>query len=254
MEDSSEYLSGIKIQDFPSKGRVSRVKGRTTGRLHHLLSDLETNVFYLLDFEEAVIDIKEHYPLLDLFDGGIDLENINLDKFKNKKTDEQYMFTTTFVVTIKKENKERYLALSVKNENQLYKSTTLEKLEVERRYWTAKGIKWSIITNKDISIEKVENIKWLLLSDNGESVKQENLIANLIEDTIQAKSEIKIAALIGNISRLLNISEEIVLSEFKKLIIKGSLITDLREKILLSDEIIRFNFKDGGYFERCIIS
>lgn len=91
MEKIQEYKAAIKIQDFPSKGRVSRIKGRTTGRLHHLLTDLETNIFYLLDFEEDVIDIKEHYPLLDLMDGEVDLEDINLNKFKNKKTGEQYI-------------------------------------------------------------------------------------------------------------------------------------------------------------------
>lgn len=254
MEESNDYVSAIKTQDFPSKGRVSRVKSGTTGRLHHLLSDLETNVFYLLDFEESVIDIKEHYPLLDLFDDEVDLENINLNKFKNKETNEQYMFTTTFVVTIKNENKECYLALAVKNENQLYKSTTLEKLEVERRYWKSKGIKWHIITNKDISIEKVENIKWLLLSYSNESIEQEDLIIKLIEDTIQGNTNVKISTLMNNISKVLNIGEELVLAVFKKLIIERILNTDLNKKIRLSDELERFKLKDGEYFERCINS
>lgn len=44
MEKIQEYKPAIKIQDFLSKGRVSRIKGKTTGRLHHLLTDLETNI------------------------------------------------------------------------------------------------------------------------------------------------------------------------------------------------------------------
>ena len=44
-----EYKPWIQIQDFPSKGIVSRVKGRTTGRIHHLMSNLELRYFLLLD-------------------------------------------------------------------------------------------------------------------------------------------------------------------------------------------------------------
>jgi len=56
-----EYVLGIKIQDFSARGRVSRIKGKTTNRIHHLISDLEANLFYLLDFEKRITDIKEHY-------------------------------------------------------------------------------------------------------------------------------------------------------------------------------------------------
>lgn len=48
----SEYVPWVQIQDFPSKGIVSRVKGRTTGRVHHLVSNLELWYFYLIDWSE----------------------------------------------------------------------------------------------------------------------------------------------------------------------------------------------------------
>lgn len=249
-----EYQTGIKIQDFPSKGRVSRIKGRTTGRLHHLLSDLETNIFYLLDYDEKVTDIKEHYPLLDLMDINVDLDNIDLKKFMNKKTGEQYIFTTSFVVTLQDINSERYLAITVKNESQLYKSTTLEKLEVERRYWSKKEIDWCIVTNRDIVIERVENIKWLLLGNIDEEIEHENIIMDLIKDTIITNSNIRISKMLSNIGKVLNINEAIILSVLKKLITNGKLVTDLDKKILLTDELIRFKFKDGDSIGRCINS
>ena len=37
----ADYLPWIRVQDFASLGVVSRVKGRTTGRVHHLLSNNE---------------------------------------------------------------------------------------------------------------------------------------------------------------------------------------------------------------------
>lgn len=253
MEKIQEYKPAIKIQDFPSKGRVSRVKGRTTGRLHHLLTDLETNIFYLLDFEDKIIDIKEHYPLLDLMDGEVDLENINLNKFKNKKTGEQYIFSTTFVVTINDTNKEKYIALSVKNESQLYRGTTLEKLEVERRYWKVKGIEWSILTNRDININRVENIKWLLLNNDSGKIENEELITNLIEDTVESNNEITLNNMISNIAKVTYINEAIILTVFKRMISNKKLITDLNIKILLEDKLMRYKVAEGGEIVgRCI--
>ena len=56
---ASEYKPWIYIHDFSSNGIVSRVKGMTTGRIHHLLSNQELWYFYLLDWSEKAIDIRE---------------------------------------------------------------------------------------------------------------------------------------------------------------------------------------------------
>lgn len=53
-----EYKPWVQVQDFPSKGIVSRVKGRTTGRIHHLMSNLELRYFLLLDWSEKTMDIR----------------------------------------------------------------------------------------------------------------------------------------------------------------------------------------------------
>jgi hypothetical protein len=44
----ADYSPWIHIQDFPSSGMVSRVSGTTTGRIHHLMSNLELSLFYSL--------------------------------------------------------------------------------------------------------------------------------------------------------------------------------------------------------------
>ena len=60
-----DYIPWIKIQHFPSNGRVSRIKSWKTGRVHHFLSDLETKYFYYLEWQDDVIDIREQFPLID---------------------------------------------------------------------------------------------------------------------------------------------------------------------------------------------
>lgn len=58
-----EYKPWIQVQDFPSKGIVSRVTGCTIGRIYHLMSNLEHRYFYLLDWSEKTTDIGEQFPV-----------------------------------------------------------------------------------------------------------------------------------------------------------------------------------------------
>lgn len=53
-----DYEPWIRIYDFPFRGIVSRVKGRTTGRVHHFMSNLELEYFYLLDWSDKTIDMN----------------------------------------------------------------------------------------------------------------------------------------------------------------------------------------------------
>jgi hypothetical protein len=47
----------------PSSGRSRRPHGITTKRVHHLLSDIERDLFYLFDWDEDVEDLREQFPL-----------------------------------------------------------------------------------------------------------------------------------------------------------------------------------------------
>jgi hypothetical protein len=53
----ADYKPWLTIQDVPSHGKATRVKGWTTDRVHHLLSQLETSYFYLLDWSPLVLDM-----------------------------------------------------------------------------------------------------------------------------------------------------------------------------------------------------
>ena len=61
--DLACYKPWITIHDFPSKGKVVRILGKKTNRIHHLLSQLEKTYFLILDNDLFVEDIKEQFPL-----------------------------------------------------------------------------------------------------------------------------------------------------------------------------------------------
>lgn len=62
----ADYKPWLNIKDVSSLGRSTRLKGIKTGRQHEFLSDLERNYFYLTEFSDFIVDIREQYPLLQL--------------------------------------------------------------------------------------------------------------------------------------------------------------------------------------------
>lgn len=160
--EGKNYKPWMTIQDFPSKGRCSRLLGWKTNRIHHLLTDSETRYFYLLEWEDSVIDIREHFPLLDFEDVVKEKDDLNLNLFKDKNSGLTYIIYTSFLITIKDaDGQKRYIARSLKADYELQRKRSIERLEIERRYWLNKNIDWGIVTQKDIPVIKAKNIEWV---------------------------------------------------------------------------------------------
>lgn len=58
-----DYKPWLTVRDLSSSGRSHRVWGFQTKRIHHFLSDLELSAFLLFNWNPAVSDIREKYPL-----------------------------------------------------------------------------------------------------------------------------------------------------------------------------------------------
>ena len=153
----ASYKPWIIIQDFSSVGMVSRVIGAKTGRIHHLMSKLELCLFYLLDWSDDVIDIREQYPLTDLTKAIELAERAGIKYPYDTKSGFPYVITSDFFLQTKQGAK----ILSVKPASELSEPRVREKLEIERRYWTDCGISWSIATEREINRTKAANIEWL---------------------------------------------------------------------------------------------
>ena len=152
-----DYSPWIRIQDFPSLGMVSRVTGTTTGRVHHLMSNLELSLFYLLDWSDDVTDIREQYPLADLTQTIKIAEKAKIRYPYDTISGFPYVLTSDFYL----ETKRGTMVISVKPSSELGKPRVREKLEIERRYWGIRGVKWNIMTEKEINRTKANNIEWL---------------------------------------------------------------------------------------------
>lgn len=157
----NEYKPWLTIQDVPSEGRASRIKGIKTGRKHELLSDMERDYFYILDFLDTVKDIREQFPLLPLEETELIAKELGYEHPKDPKTGEVIVMTTDFLVTIAQNNKNLEIARTIKQRDDLFDRRIVEKFEIERVFWERKGIDWSIVTEEEINDDLVKNISMI---------------------------------------------------------------------------------------------
>lgn len=158
-----EYLPWLRVENVKSRGLRSRQPGLKTGRLHHLMSNLEDRAFLFLDWDDRVIDIREGYPLDRELTRQIALEmDVRHPQYPGTKID--VVMTTDFLVDIQTTTGVKIVARTVKPLSELSDLRVLEKLEIERRYWAHKDIEWGIYTDVHLPVARAKNI-WSALSN-----------------------------------------------------------------------------------------
>ena len=157
----SEYKPWIKIQDVPSLGRVTRVKGIKTNRQHELLSDMERNYFYILEYSDNVKDIREQFPLLPQEDTISIADELGLRHPKDPETGEDIVMTTDFLITVSIEDGIKEVARTIKSKDDLLDKRILEKFEIERVFWKKRNIDWAIVTEEEIDKTIAHNISFI---------------------------------------------------------------------------------------------
>lgn len=161
-----DYVPWLLIHDVPSQGLAWRRKGWKTGRSHHLLSNLEDDYFLLKEWNPAVTDIREQYPLLPLEETmAIAKEcGVRHPGVRHPGRPGEYLpvvMTTDFVLTLSEGLNWFDQARTLKYTQDLQSQRTLEKLEIERRYWARRDIGWAIVTEREIPHILAQNVRLL---------------------------------------------------------------------------------------------
>lgn len=157
----ADYKPWLNIQDVSSLGRSTRLKGIKTRRQHEFLSDLERNYFYLTEYSDFVVDIREQFPLLPLEETIVIADELGLKHPTDPKTNEPVVMTTDFLLTVEKGNGIVELARTIKMKDELLKQRVIEKFEIERVYWERRQIDWGIVTELEIPKEMARNISYI---------------------------------------------------------------------------------------------
>jgi hypothetical protein len=156
-----DYKPWLLVQDVPSQGLSSRVKSVKTGRVHQLFSQLKYRSFLILDWSERITDIREQFPLLPMEETIIWSEYMGIKHPQDPKTKNPIVMTSDFLITIKRGDGVAEQVLSIKPSDHLSRPRVLEKLELERQYWTKRQVPWHIVTERDIPKSLADNLDWL---------------------------------------------------------------------------------------------
>lgn len=158
--EGATYKPFIRVSDFGSKGRSSKLPGVFFSRSHHLLSDVETLFHPFLEYDDSVTDIREQFPLLPrkLCIDVARFLGIRYPRVPRTKVD--LVLTIDSLATRIIDDKPCYTAYSVKRSADLRNKRTLEKLEIERACSEILGFRWLLITERNINPVVADNLAW----------------------------------------------------------------------------------------------
>lgn len=221
------YKPWILIHDFPSRGISARISGRTTGRIHHLLSRNEEFYFYILDADPDVLDIREQFPLR-LSETMAIARKMNIrHPWKN---DFPFVMTTDFLVT----KKDGFYARTVKHSDELDNPRVIEKFSIEHAYWSSKGIDWKIVTEKQINRDRALNLQWLYSGESPEAAipdpQERRNACGAVLSLVDANGRLP-AACIAPFEETFHLRAGSAVSIYKYLIRRGDISPDLGGKV-----------------------
>jgi len=201
-----------------------------------------------LEFDDQVVDIREQYPLLDFHELNIQIDKGLEKKLFNAKTKVPHVFTISFMVTRMDRNKNPYYeARVIKLSSELEKKATIERLELQRRYFEKKKIDFGIVTEKEINKQMARNIGWALtaydIQDYPDLVGNIELLKTDMLNYLSSKTEKTFQSIFSILERLYQIKEGMGLILFKHLVATKQIMMDMSKKIEMTKEIETYDVR-----------
>lgn len=249
----NEYIPWLKIQDVPSLGRATRLKGIKTGRQHEFLSDMERNYFYILEYADNVVDIREQFPLLPLEETILIANELGVNHPKHPETGEFIVMTTDFLLTVDGEDKMLERARTIKAKDDLLDKRVIEKFEIERVYWSKKGIDWGIVTEEEIDKAMAHNISYVHgYKDISNLDCFINMATNEIKDLVYeflkriVDDERSMRVICSEFDNEMLLEKGSGLSIFKYLVINKIIEIDIKRRINVNQNIPIIRIREEG--------
>ncbi len=155
------YRSWLAAHDVPSTGRTTRLSGRKVDRQHVVFSDIERNALLAAQRLDAVVDIREQYPLWPLDETLEIAEELGVVHPRHPTARTPVLMTTDLLLTVEDGGGRGLEAIACKPWEELGRVRTLEKLEIERVYWERHQARWNLVTDRDLPKDVILNLLWI---------------------------------------------------------------------------------------------
>jgi hypothetical protein len=247
--NGQSYKPWIYVHEVPSIGKSSIRKGWKSGREHHLLSQLEKQYFYMLEWDDSIIDIREQFPLLPREETQQIACELGVKHPRDPHTGVDVVMSTDALGTVKKQHGETLIARSVKYEIDLRKARTIEKQLIEKEYWRRRKVEWKVFTEDSIQISLVRNIELV-----HKSFHLYGLFPGIDEFTLCAIEKKLLAVLLENRLPLADITDELdkhwgisvgsSLTMVKHLIANKRILVNMNERLIHPCDIVNFSLSE----------
>lgn len=158
-----DYKPWFAANQIPSRGRLVRSMGVTTGRVMHLVSELEGSIQLMADFDPTITDQNEQFLLDPPLTVAI-ARRLGIRHPRQKYTGNLLPMTTDLLLTQESNGLKREIAVSVKYEAELNgpKARRVhQKLQIEEMFHAIKGRPFFIATDAHVSPRQMANLRWL---------------------------------------------------------------------------------------------
>lgn len=133
--------------------------GHKTGRIHHLLSDLEAKAFHVFERDDRVLDIREQYPLNRLKTRAI-AEKLGFYHPFDPKSGVDIVMTTDFLLDLQLDDGAIVnVAVSCKYGDDTEAIRFKEKFEIERIYWQTNFTELVLFDESQINLDRFNNLQ-----------------------------------------------------------------------------------------------
>lgn len=205
---------------------------------------MERNYFYILEYSDDVIDIREQFPLLPLEETVLIANELGINHPKHPETGEFIVMTTDFLLTVNGKDEMLERARTIKTKDDLLDKRIIEKFEIERVYWTKKGIDWGIVTEEEIDKVIAHNISYIYGYKDISNVDcfiniETNEIKDLVYEFIKriVDDERPMRVICSEFDNEMLLEKGSGLSIFKYLIINKIVEIDIKKKINVNQNI-----------------
>ena len=183
----ADYKPWLEVAMVSSHGRSRRVWSPKTGRVHHLLSDIEFLLFLVLEWVLSISDIREQYPL----DRDVTQDvarQLGIRHPCYPGTNVPTVMTVDFLATRVRDGKEGLEAYNAKPTTEAEDENSLSKLEIQRATLELMEIPHHLVFDTDIPKQKVKNIDWIRdsLVKDGEQEPRDGHWASMMGRLTQA--------------------------------------------------------------------
>lgn len=156
----ANYQPWVTVESFSSSGRSRRIWSPKTNRIHHLLSDVEYQLFLSLEWQLNIVDIREQYPLDRNLTQDV-ARSLSIRHPFYPGTQVPTVMSVDLLVT-KQVGAERVLeAYNAKRDDEAEDEKSLLKLEIQREYFEQMGIPHHVIYHSQIPKQIINNIDWI---------------------------------------------------------------------------------------------